>query len=392
MASRLGKSSWAAPLFTGLALAACVVHVVPGCSASPDQTTSTGTGGSSGLGGHGGSAGSGGGIFVGPGSGGAAGSTGTAIDPDAACAISEVDATLAPLDMFIAFDDSGSMAGPKWVHSRAAMIAFFQDPAAAGISIAFRFFGDETDPCQMCDVVSCSTPMVDIGTLTADPAPMDTQEDALVTLFTGHQPLGGTPLSAVVNGAEQWATNYKALHPDHAMVVLLVTDGEPATCDLNVNDIAAFAAAARASDGVLTFAVGLQGSHPATMNKIATAGGTGQAFFISNTNNSEQELLDALHQIQTDFACTFPFPTTDGKGHKTDPGKVNVQYVPGDGSPPVLFGEVADAAACGASGGWFYDDPAHPTTITLCPATCTELQGDPTGKVKVIIGCTTVPG
>jgi hypothetical protein len=128
------------------------------------------------------------------------------------------------------------------------------------------------------------------------------------------------------------------------------------------------------------------------MNKIAMAGGTGQAFFISNVNNTEQQLLDALHQIQSDFTCTFPFPTTDGKGHKTDPGKVNVDYLPGDGSQSVIFGEVSDASKCTNKGGWYYDDPAHPTTITLCPTTCSELQGDPMGKVKVILGCTTVPG
>jgi hypothetical protein len=47
-------------------------------------------------------------------------------------------------------------------------------------------------------------------------------------------------------------------------------------------------------------------------------------------------------------------------------------------------------AGCGQKGGWYYDDPANPTKIIMCPTTCAALQGDVGGKVEVIFGCETV--
>ena len=48
-------------------------------------------------------------------------------------------------------------------------------------------------------------------------------------------------------------------------------------------------------------------------------------------------------------------------------------------------------ASCPASGdGWYYDNPAAPTQIILCPSTCTAVEGDMTGEVDVTLGCTTV--
>jgi hypothetical protein len=36
------------------------------------------------------------------------------------------------------------------------------------------------------------------------------------------------------------------------------------------------------------------------------------------------------------------------------------------------------------SGGWYYDDPEHPTRIEVCPCTCTRFR---TGFVDVQYGC-----
>ena len=48
-------------------------------------------------------------------------------------------------------------------------------------------------------------------------------------------------------------------------------------------------------------------------------------------------------------------------------------------------------ANCPANGnGWYYDNPAAPTQIILCPASCTLVEGDMTGEVDVTLGCSTV--
>ena len=57
------------------------------------------------------------------------------------------------------------------------------------------------------------------------------------------------------------------------------------------------------------------------------------------------------------------------------------------GAPPAQqFTRVNDAAAC-VAGAFYYDDNANPTTIILCPATCSTAQADPNAKIQVLLGC-----
>ena len=61
---------------------------------------------------------------------------------------------------------------------------------------------------------------------------------------------------------------------------------------------------------------------------------------------------------------------------------------PAHGSPAVAR---TLAAACPMSGNaWYYDDPAHPTKIVLCDATCGAIEVDSTGEIDVQLGCSTV--
>ncbi len=54
--------------------------------------------------------------------------------------------------------------------------------------------------------------------------------------------------------------------------------------------------------------------------------------------------------------------------------------------------QVANAAACGTSKTrWYYDNPGDPTTLTLCPATCTEVQADNAAQVWLEFGCPKAP-
>jgi hypothetical protein len=81
----------------------------------------------------------------------------------------------------------------------------------------------------------------------------------------------------------------------------------------------------------------------------------------------------------------------EGEPNKpVDPAKINVNYTPGGGSAETI-GQVANEAACGADGGWYYDDPADPAIITLCPVTCAEVQLDDAAKIEIILGCDTKP-
>lgn len=87
--------------------------------------------------------------------------------------------------------------------------------------------------------------------------------------------------------------------------------------------------------------------------------------------------------------CVYDIPTPGG-GQEIDYGKVNVAYVPAPNAPPTdILNVPGGAANCGATGGWYYDDPTAPTQILLCEATCTSVQAADQGKVSVKFGCAT---
>jgi hypothetical protein len=71
-----------------------------------------------------------------------------------------------------------------------------------------------------------------------------------------------------------------------------------------------------------------------------------------------------------------------------DPMKVNITVSPGGGvAQPV--GYITSQANCTSAGGWYYDNPAKPTKITLCPQTCDPLRMSTDSKVQVLYGCPT---
>jgi hypothetical protein len=57
----------------------------------------------------------------------------------------------------------------------------------------------------------------------------------------------------------------------------------------------------------------------------------------------------------------------------------------------VIWPKVSDQSACPPSGdGWYYDNPAAPTKILLCPSTCTLVKQDSSAEVSVLFGCKSV--
>jgi hypothetical protein len=307
------------------------------------------------------------------------------------CAATEIGATLVPVNLYIMLDKSGSMAqNNKWPSVTAALIAFFQDPASAGLRVALRFFPDAGCDGQTCDVQVCSVPAVDVGPLTAAGPPQDAQETNLVAAVQSRSPSGNTPMYAALYGAELWAQDYAIAHPGEKVAVLLATDGEPNGCDPDPNHIAQLAADARAAHDITTYAIGFQGSNQAQLDQIAQFGGTNMSFVIGN-GNAEADLIAALKAIQgSQVACDFAMPTPD-PGKTIDPTLVNVDYTPGGGGMKQTIGQVTNAGACGPKGGWYYDDANNPTKITLCPATCTVVQADSMPKIDIALGCATQP-
>lgn len=363
-------------------LSASLVACAP--SSTRDDLDGNGDGGAGGGGGSGGQSSGSGDIGFHPtsGSGAGSGSSGGL----EGCATSSEGATQIPVNMFVTVDKSGSMnEDQKWSNAKAAFIAFFQDPEVASLRVALRFWPDDGCDANSCNVDVCASPAVDIGPL-SDAA----HAKALVDEFNAKSPGGNTPMSAALAGATQWASGYVGkVEGAEKAVVVLVTDGEPNGCDNDINHIAKVAADAYGASGVQTFAVGLAGSNQTSMDKIAQGGNTSQGFFIGN-GNAKADLIAALKKIQSSsVACVYATPKAE-PGKIVDPKLVNVNYTPSAGMSQTL-GQVADEGACGAKGGWYYDDPSKPGIIKLCPTTCEMVQNDPGAKMQIVLGCTTQP-
>jgi hypothetical protein len=393
-----------------------------------DTGATAGTGGTetAGTGGTGGGLGAGGSIFIDPNM---AGTGGTMdLTPDAACGTGEASAMLKKVSMLIMFDRSWSMTQcsdpaltppgfgdslactdgvtpSRWDLTSQALTLFFQDAAAADLNVALRFFPDDAPGCTgfdnqsagtdpNCDANVCAVPLVDLGTLTADAAPVDTHEGNLVAAVAASLPPGpaipnpnpATPTFAALSGASIWATAYQTAHPEEQAVIVLVTDGEPFGCETNANNIAQIAADAYTTAGVLTYAVGLTGSSEQQLNQIASSGGTDQAFFVSDGSTATQDLLNALIAIKgMALACDFPVPTATSSGMDIDPHLINVNYT--SGGMEIELGLVGSEAECGAQQAWYYDDPTSPTRIILCPGTCSSITSDITAEIEILAGC-----
>ena len=51
---------------------------------------------------------------------------------------------------------------------------------------------------------------------------------------------------------------------------------------------------------------------------------------------------------------------------------------------------VAGEAQCSAARGYYLDDPVNPTTLSLCPEVCDEVQQVP-GELAFALGCEASP-
>ncbi len=315
------------------------------------------------------------------------------INPDTAdfkaCAEKSEKATLVPVSMFITIDKSGSMKDPvngtpKWDALKSAFTTFFGDKSAASLNVAMRFWPLDNCDAGMKDancpnaIAACATPSVPLGPLSDMK-----QQNALIMGLNATMPQGDTPMSIALGGAVEWARVRSMSNMGEKVIVVLVTDGEPTACDKDPAHIAGLAADAFSKYGVLTYVIGFPGAAKPTLDAIAKAGGTNAGLLLASSGNTEMEFLSALLEISgKSVACGFPVPT----GQKpTETNLVSVVYTPGSGAAGKLS-HVDGPMQCSA-GGWYYDKPTSPTTITLCDATCATVKADSKAAIDIKIGC-----
>lgn len=91
--------------------------------------------------------------------------------------------------------------------------------------------------------------------------------------------------------------------------------------------------------------------------------------------------------VPTPLPCSYEIPDAPD-GMTFDRNRVNVVYTPSSTGAPDTIPSVGTPDRCGAEG-WYYDDPAMPAIILLCPSSCALLGSDAAGRVNIAFGCET---
>jgi hypothetical protein len=209
-----------------------------------------------------------------------------------------------PLDLYIMFDQSGSMiTKDDGIHTRIDVVRealgqFLRAPESAGLGVGIGFFGYHPLQCMCtsCDPTDYATPAVPIGLLPGE-------AEAMITALARILPTGETPTGAAIRGACRYASARRQMQPWRRPAILLVTDGLPSAplsssrgCAPTLADAVA-AAGECVADGVRTYVLGV-GPALENLGQIAAAGDTTHAYLASTA--AGVDVLGLLAAIRAD--------------------------------------------------------------------------------------------
>ncbi len=98
------------------------------------------------------------------------------------------------------------------------------------------------------------------------------------------------------------------------------------------------------------------------------------------------ELASEIGKIA--IACQWEIPDPP-EGEELDPKKVNVDFVDGQDQTHQI-GYVDSEDDCdNVEHAWYYDDPADPSKIFVCPQTCDWMHDQAKAEIVIKFGCET---
>jgi hypothetical protein len=268
----------------------------------------------------------------------------------------------------------------RWESLGGSIAAFIDEANDQNLRLGLGFFGRTggNDDSLDCDPSFYASPAVEIGELSEVGADV---LDALSAI----QPGGFTPTGPALAGALEHASEWAANAPGRATAVVLVTDGYPTQCDpRGISAIADLAEQAHSRDPYIrTFVIGLDAEF--NLDSIARAGGTRQAYRVEQGDPAGSFLRALRNVSNSKLACSYEIPEPPADTMKIDYDEVQVTYTAADMSREEVP-RISDFTACSRNpnGGWYYDNPASPTQILVCPCTCSRFEA---GRVDVALGC-----
>ena len=189
------------------------------------------------------------------------------------------DACYAPVDMYIMLDRSCSMGSDcnigdtttnsKWCHAVNALSGYFNSQSATGNAAALQFFPVVNHTKTMCTTgATYDTPALPTGTPAYTTLPTKSF-DSLLNATTDN-----TPCVTPTEGAIRGLTTFTAANRRGGRVTIgmLVTDGDPVSCDTNLTDLSNLLQAHYTSTTIRTYVIGMTGANDANLEQIAQGG------------------------------------------------------------------------------------------------------------------------
>lgn len=294
---------------------------------------------------------------------------------DEACAATSAALESQPMDIVLVLDRSQSMAS-KWMDMVQSLSTFLYADEATDLHIGVSFFphlGQE----QACDPAAYADLAVPL-------APLPTHAASVVSALNAVTTDGATPTYGALSGTYDYVLEHKQQHPERPLIVVFASDGDPCCQICDVEDVGPIAelAGEAAKAGVPTYVVAIEGSSVDSLDAVAAAGGTTQAYDITDDVSA---FASTLQEIRSALACDYAIPTPD-VGEVLDLEKVNVVYTPGGGAEQTIPKQAGGVDACDGSPAWYY---TAEDTIALCPTTCATVREDAYASVSVQFGCET---
>ncbi len=303
------------------------------------------------------------------------------------CANTTIQADVTAATMYLFLDNSGSMntggATDLWDNAKAAVTTFVQDPDSASYNVAWRMFGS-----GCCDnncagaAGSCATPQFGPDFLSNV-----THQNNIIGSMPANAPGGcGTPLGPVVTGIVNWASARKTAFPTEAVGGVLITDGDFSGCSPSTTAATAMITSAAYNGGLgpSFYVVALNGADITFCQQVSEPDSNCIDLRFSATPGAD--LVDALDLISGQLAgCNLAIPNLG----QIDLATAQVDYSPGGVPPPITLNNVGDLGSCmpPSDDEIYFDDPANPTAILMCPDTCNTIKSDPNALIEFTAGC-----
>ena len=392
-------------LVTGAALAACGSATSksefepPSGSAGSGSTTAAGAAGAAGAtsGGKGGGFTSGGmagtsqsGGFQSGGSAGTSPTGGAGGNAQCAGVTQKADQQKLPADIIWAIDTSGSMdTETKSVQQK--MNAFAAGILQTGIDVHVVLIAEPP---------SC-VPIFNICTGMCLPAPLGSGQcpgDSKAPYYL-HVPETVASTDALLVIKDTYPKWKQMLRPNSVKHIVVVTDDNASSAPYGtIGDVPTWIKDMTAQDPATLTGFKLSSIYCFSKCPAAATEGTQWRELVKQTGGVQGDLCKQDFQpvfnelakaivTGAQLSCTWKIPAPP-MGQTFDPAKVNVEYHSGGTVDQIGFAK--SLADCGPTkGGWYYDNPAAPTAVLACPATCQKIQADPAGEVNLSFGCET---